>query len=83
MRTRKLSVWRLSGSVGSTDEKWEREDYQELTIGKALEGKGFAAKGPQHTGGRVQIISARELARQELSPVRYVVHRLVPEGQPF
>jgi hypothetical protein len=73
------AVMRLSGLYR---EKWERKDYQERTIGKALEVREPGTKTtPQpQTRGRVQVLSARELARQELPPIRYVVRGLVPEG---
>jgi hypothetical protein len=35
---------------------------------------------PQNIGGRVQVQSARELASKELSPVRWIVRNLIPEG---
>jgi hypothetical protein len=72
-----MAVIRLSGLY---DEKWERKDYQERTIGKALEGKGSTAQGAQPTGRRVQVLSARELMRKELLPARWVIGELVPEG---
>jgi putative DNA primase/helicase len=77
-----MAVIRLSGLY---DTKWDREDYQERTIGKAREAKGSAPKAPWQTptGGRVQVLSARELAHKVLPPVRCVVRGLVPEGQPF
>jgi hypothetical protein len=40
-----LAVIRLSGL---SDEKWERDDYQKWTIGKALAGKGTAARTLAH-----------------------------------
>jgi hypothetical protein len=61
-------------------EKWEREDYRERTIGKAREAQGSATKAPQQTRGRVQVLSARELAHKVLPPVRCVVRGLLPEG---
>jgi hypothetical protein len=72
-----MAVIRLSGLH---DEKWERTDYQERTIGKALEAMGATAKTRQHPRPRVQVYSARELANKELPPVRWVVPGLIPEG---
>ena len=67
--------WAVSREVGAR--RLPRADDRESARGEGLCCESTPA---DQTGGRVQILSARELARQELSPVRYVVHRLVPEG---
>jgi hypothetical protein len=52
------------GLSGLYDKKWDRDDYQEQTIGKALEAKGSAAKTPEHapTVTRLIVQSAQALA---------------------
>jgi len=62
-----MAVIQLSGLY---DDKWQQEGYQKRTLGKAQEGKGSTVQG---AGRRVQVQSARELARKELSPIRWVV----------
>jgi len=64
---------RLSGLYR---EKWQREDYQVRTIGKALEAKGAAAQSPK----RLQAQSARRLVEKDLPAVRWIVRDLIPEG---
>ena len=68
-----MAVIRLSGLY---DKKWQRDDYQEQTIGKALAGKGTAAQSPK----RLQVQSARCLVEKDLPAVRWIVRDLIPEG---
>jgi AAA domain len=58
------------------DEKWDRDDYQERTIGKALAGKSTAAPSAK----RLQVQSARCLVEKDLPAVRWIVRDLIPEG---
>jgi hypothetical protein len=64
------------GLSGLYDEKWDRDDYQERTLGKALAGKSTAAQSPK----RLQVQSARCLVEKDLPAVRWIVRDLIPEG---
>lgn len=63
-------------------EKWERIDYKENTINKAIEGTNNANKKnvTNKTVNELEYITAMDLQNKKLKPIAYFVDKILPQG---
>lgn len=64
-------------------EKWDRLDYKEMTINKAIKDKDkreIYIENKLENVNELEYITARELQKKELKPITYYVEDILPQG---